>query len=401
MMESLEIDPNTDRDMFSENVSEVFTKSFQLKNQAAMGMDNTYILEICPNSDQSLLAASLSSNGIAVYDSESLIRKHFLPKSHEGQISGLKFSHENPNVLFSCSVDQSIKLWDLRLSMDNNQHCKMFKDSSRESNPKLSKVKPFTAFDISCDDRYICAGTEKVLDAFLLFWDARGDDTALLGGYWDSHEDDITTVKFHPEDPNRLASSGTDGIVNVFDISQSCEDDALETCHNTESSVQKLMWFHNNDKLDSLAILTHTEELALWNIDDLEPFKMFSREDLCIGLKRKLTEVCYFVDVHDIKQEDDSYELVIVGGSSAPSMPCLRLLTMKKNRLKPYGHLNGYKSALTRSSVLNLEKGLIFTGGEDGLLSSWSISTTLDGDKQNDKAVIKGHKKTKERSKPY
>jgi hypothetical protein len=30
-------------------------------------------------------------------------------------------------------------------------------------------------------------------DAFLLFWDLRG--AALMGGYWQSHEDDITCIK--------------------------------------------------------------------------------------------------------------------------------------------------------------------------------------------------------------
>ena len=39
----------------------------------------------------------------------------------------------------------------------------------------------------------ICVGTEQLYgDAYLLFWDIRS--TKLLGGYWYSHSDDITTV---------------------------------------------------------------------------------------------------------------------------------------------------------------------------------------------------------------
>jgi WD40 repeat protein len=53
--------------------------------------------------------------------------------------------------------------------------------------------KPITCFDVSCDGRFIVAGTEVLKDdSFLLFWDIR--TTNLLGGYWDTHYGDITQV---------------------------------------------------------------------------------------------------------------------------------------------------------------------------------------------------------------
>lgn len=53
--------------------------------------------------------------------------------------------------------------------------------------------KPFTCFDVSADGRVLAVGTELFAnDAFVLFWDIRG--TTLLGGYWESHTDDITQV---------------------------------------------------------------------------------------------------------------------------------------------------------------------------------------------------------------
>ena len=86
------------------------------------------------------------------------------------------------------------------------------------------------------------AGTEQVVkDAFLLFWDIGSGK--MLGGYWESYGDDITTVAFHPEDADKLATGGTDGLINVFDVSQSNEDDALLTSINTESSVKELIWY--------------------------------------------------------------------------------------------------------------------------------------------------------------
>jgi len=56
-----------------------------------------------------------------------------------------------------------------------------------------AELKPLSCFDVSCDGRFLVAGTEVFKDdAFLLFWDIR--TTNLLGGYWDTHQEDITQV---------------------------------------------------------------------------------------------------------------------------------------------------------------------------------------------------------------
>lgn len=53
--------------------------------------------------------------------------------------------------------------------------------------------KPFTCIDINSNSRIVCCGTEKIRgDAFIVFYDIR--QSKLLGGYWESHFDDITDV---------------------------------------------------------------------------------------------------------------------------------------------------------------------------------------------------------------
>ena len=61
-----------------------------------------------------------------------------------------------------------------------------------DTNAEEGSEKFLLSFDISCDGRFLSGGTELSDDAFLLFWDARSSD--LLGGYWESHTDDITQV---------------------------------------------------------------------------------------------------------------------------------------------------------------------------------------------------------------
>ena len=49
-------------------------------------------------------------------------------------------------------------------------------------------------------------------------------------------------MRFHPESAGALASGSTDGYVNVFDVTQTSEDDALQATLNTESSVSSIAW---------------------------------------------------------------------------------------------------------------------------------------------------------------
>ena len=100
----------------------------------------------------------------------------------------------------------------------------------------IGGVKPILSFDINQNDLVLCGGTELVdEDSYLLFWDVRS--TKLLGAYWESHSDDITTVKFSPVNGTYLATGSTDGLLNVFNLVATTEDDALEYSFNTESSV--------------------------------------------------------------------------------------------------------------------------------------------------------------------
>lgn len=57
------------------------------------------------------------------------------------------------------------------------------------------KYKPITTFDISNNLRLLAAGTELYgSESFILFWDFRAK--SLLGGYWETHTDDITQVRY-------------------------------------------------------------------------------------------------------------------------------------------------------------------------------------------------------------
>ena len=251
-MESLKIDSGSeaDKDMFPlEKASDIFPNAYHLAAHSTVGFSGTYVLHL--DHCRSSVAAGLSDERIVIADAESLSTKITIQSAHEKKLCGVRFPKSEEHKLLSGSNDGTIKLWDLRSDCS--------KPAVTFAQTKAKTVRPLTSFDVSCDGRTLCAGTEQVQrDSFLLFWElgSAADPAELKGGYWESHEDDVTAVRFHPEKANLMASGGTDGIVNVFDVSRETEDDALETSINSESSVQRLSWF-SKDGADALCCLTH------------------------------------------------------------------------------------------------------------------------------------------------
>ena len=81
----------------------------------------------------------------------------------------------------------------------------------------------------------------------------------------------ITLVKFHPTNPDRLATGGADGLINVFDVSQESEDDALLTALNPGvSSVRSLTWFQRKNDTEALAAISDDEELVRFLVAKLQ-----------------------------------------------------------------------------------------------------------------------------------
>lgn len=56
--------------------------------------------------------------------------------------------------------------------------------------------RPYESMDVSCTGRVLCAGSQLVKDdAYIVFWDQRQLEP--LGGYWNSHTEDITQVPYY------------------------------------------------------------------------------------------------------------------------------------------------------------------------------------------------------------
>ena len=264
-----------DIDMVSDGIESCFKEPYCIANSKSMGLDNTYVLNLSINSSNKIVAG-LSNNSVRTFDENlTMLNEKKLPSN----VIDVKFSPKQPELFYTGTPD-CIQLWDMRTK--NEEGIYQIKTNG-DYGPK-----PMTTFDINNADQFMVAGTEVVKhDSFLLFWDVRSKN--MLGGYWETFGEDITETKFSPNDPNQLITGASDGQINVFDVSQDNEDDALVTTLNVEAPVKSVTWM----KDDKVGVVLDHEELLLWKLEDSESYKTFSREDLTVAIKRKVTAWTY------------------------------------------------------------------------------------------------------------
>lgn len=87
-----------------------------------------------------------------------------------------------------------------------------------------------------------------------------------LQNYVESHNDDVTEVRFHPTLPRCLLSGSTDGLVNIYDTSIADEDDALVQVQNHGSSINHAGFLSNSE----FFALSHDETLSVYHLSEQE-----------------------------------------------------------------------------------------------------------------------------------
>ena len=267
MSETDDGDLGQDGDEFSEGEGEsVFPVQYRQAGSVAAGLDQSALVQLqhC-GTDQ--LAGLTDVGGVTVWSLPGLAR---LCELGEG-VRGLAGNGE-PGRLITCSQDQ-VEVWDTREPGKSVLRCR---DTSKHGKPR-----PYSCCGAGA--WLLAAGTEQVVgEAAILFWDLRSSGK-LLGGYWETHSDDLTSLQFSPDSPGLLATGGTDGLVNVLDTSQPSEDEALVASLNTESSVGRAVWWG-----ERLAVQTHTECLQLWDTreESGQQSTELDRAAVCHGIRR-------------------------------------------------------------------------------------------------------------------
>ncbi|CRK90388.1 CLUMA_CG004026, isoform A [Clunio marinus] len=367
------------------NIQEHFRHEFTQVHQEATSLKRKYITHAANSNDFSKISIGIG-NEMQVYDvTESGLNK-YVGKNEFGQfehpVSGLKFFHDDPNIVFASTSAGEIHMYDLR----SFSRIHTFEDDSELI------VKPVNCFDVNANDRLLCAGSDELNhNVYLMFFDIR--ERRFMGGYFESHQEEVTDVKFHPTDPDTLCSGSTDGLINIFDCKKEKEEDALQFSLNTEDSIAKLQWHYH----DKLSCITNTNELLLYDANEHDLLKKWNRSSITEAIKRKSVIDCNLIDCYNYGTD----EMLLLATSNYNKGECIRSVTFSENTLDPVGNFSG-NSQIIRASLYNAKENLFFTFGEGAIISLWkeseSAATNMNVSLKEDSSV---KKKLKKKSNPY
>lgn len=340
-------------------------KRFGIKNSIQTNFGDDYVFQIASSQDASTLAVSLSSNDIKLYSPET--GQYFGEcKGHRGTIHEISFPiPSSPNVICSCSSDATVRAWDIRT----------LKQVSALKAGSYQEIFSFSFGGTSGD--LLAAGC----NAQILFWDWRnGKQVACLE---ESHMDDVTQVRFVPDQQNKLISSSVDGLLCLFDTNGQIDDDNhLESVMNVETSIAKLGFFGQMNQ--KLWCLTHIETLSIWDWKDTKREVNFEDARSLASDKWNLDDIDYFVDCHYSSADD---RLWVIGGTGSGTLGYFPISYNSSATIGPpeaileCGHAGVVRTVLPASNVygsLASSKGIFgWTGGEDGRLCCWLSDESL------------------------
>lgn len=378
----------SDDDTFTEEyLEQYFQHKYKIHDQTVVASKHIYVLSIAKDHSLTCLAAGLSDGSVRLFDISSerglyITAPRTTDIKNSPCICGVRFFDETPNLLLVGTTNGLVRLIDLRTENEVTR----FKYDSKYSQNIL-------CFDYNSNSSVLCMGTERRADCvYMLFYDVR--ERKQINCYSESHYDDVTSLKFHPQKPNLLCSGSTDGLINIFDLKETNEDDALLHVINTESSVHKMNWHKDKYNKDAISCITHMHDFKLYD-DECDLVTEFKRAQITDTIKS--SKQSDLIDCHNIGNGD----IFLLAGTNGRDGSILRSLRFKNNQLLPFANFEGNKQII-RDSILDVNSNVLITAGEKGIVTLWTPQTRdLTTSNNSDSSELKMKTKKSNKVKPY
>ncbi|XP_072281869.1 glutamate-rich WD repeat-containing protein 1 [Pyxicephalus adspersus] len=155
---------------------------------------------------------------------------------HTKSVEDLQWSPTEATVFASCSIDSSIRIWDIRAP---TKSCMLAVAQAHESDVNV--------ISWNRNDPFLLSGGD---DGVLKIWDLRqfqkGDSVAKFK----QHAAPITSVEWHPTDSGVFAASGADDQITQWDLSVERDQDqeGESTDPGLASIPPQLLFIHQGEK---------------------------------------------------------------------------------------------------------------------------------------------------------
>ncbi|KAI5785896.1 WD domain protein [Geopyxis carbonaria] len=340
--------------------------------------DGSYIYSVV-RASSSALAAIASDDSLRIFDPRRLSVHSTILNTHNLGVTSLTTVSEY--VLATAGRDGLVKIWDTRLS--ENEPTVVLSNTG--------STHPILSLAINPDTGIVAVGTERPENTHaggdVLLWDVRTPKTPKVR-YTESHNDDVTELRFHPRIPHLLLSGSTDALVNVYDLrtppapadsGTTDDEEALVQVLNHGSSIHHAGFVEASPtKAPEIWAMSHDEQLGVYGFYENPPVEGEYRDvpSKIFGDVRTTLGCEYVVDV--LRRE---YGALVAAGSYEKSNLKLVPLTREGDNVEDwelgaqrnmsYEFIGVHSGEIVRSLLVDEATGAVYTAGEDGRIMVW------------------------------
>lgn len=339
------------------------------------------------------ISSALSDRSIVSFNRETMQKLNYICNAHDKQIMDLKMIDEN--IIASCSEDGYVKFFDIREHTSGN--------STASVSCKLPKTDEALSISFGYQGILLAVGSDN---GVINFFDTRNLSNSNdhgqqqpLGQYVDAHTKEVTKVQFMQNNDKILATGSEDGLVSIYDTSQPCEESALKSVLNIETSIRSLDFFgpQNEQGISpGLWCLTGNETMNVWHWDTAQRMCTYGDNDI----RRRLT---------DATSSQFGCIDYLIGAEWNDHQEKLSLLTGSSNGNAAIFHVSNDETFVLDGELIRGHMGCIraydsngasiITGGEDARLCEWSKANQIPGVSR--KSVVARRKKNTYKIRPY
>ncbi|KAL5386445.1 hypothetical protein DPSP01_004170 [Paraphaeosphaeria sporulosa] len=359
--------------------------------QSDLGLPpNSYIYRIistAPRQDPltydrtDLLAAIASDDSLRFFDPTTLstLANGVVRNVNEKVTCLERGNDQQSNLVVTAGRDGLIKFWDKRIPGSAVAHIQ-------------SPQKLISSLVCNSEKHFLAAGIENPEDgprgSPVYIWDQRNPQ-APVREYVESHTDTVTDLQIHPNLPNLLLSASTDGLVNVFDITQADEDDALYQVINHRSAIARAGFMFPTTDIYAMGT---DETLSFYALQSQEDEKEEPKPK-AYGDTREQLGCEYLAKMHWVG--DKAY--LATGKHSSGDLTLYPVhknlqggpLDYICNPQQPLRHQGAHGEEIVRDLFTDTNTGTTYTCGEDGSVRAWRMASEQNAEAFGDAAEPK------------